>query len=109
MVNGDTPQDWTVSLMVDSDTGTEGVQEGPIGNLSSIIGANPTNPRATEWDFGGSAKGTGTWEATFHGADATLTADTDLPMAVDGTFNAMVPSFAQITGGFGASMPDDDN
>ena len=107
-MTGDTAQNWTVKLMVDGST-DEGVQAVPVANLTEVLDST-AGRLATEWDFGGSVKGTGTWRPAFLGADAALTADTDLPMAVTGTFNAAVSDFAQISGGFGASAPmDDDN
>ena len=106
-MTGDTAQAWTVKLMADGDLTADGIQ--PADDLSEVIDGT-AGRRTTEWDFGGSVKAAGSWTPTFHGADAALTADTDLPMAVTGTFDAMVSGLAQISGGFAASAPmDDDN
>ena len=98
-MTGDTARpNWRVELTVDSNTDTTGNQ--PLSELGATVGTGQ-NAAAT-WKTGGAVDGTGTWSASFWGAEK----DTSHPTDVTGTFNAAIASGAvgRIQGAFGASQ-----
>ena len=107
-MTGDESYDWTVKLMVDSDTATPNVMD-PIANLGTDSGhgldntVNSTVGLTTEWSMGASAATAGgAWEPTFHYKPFAPNVTTGIPDAVTGTFNAM-GSIGNLQGAFGAN------
>ena len=101
---GDTPRPWSVTLMVDGDTGTADVAE-PLENLVGDTGAGMT----TEWSTGAAQNGVGTWTAEWYDSD-----DDAHPTAVIGTFNAHIGTdtadtgaVGRLQGAFGANKADE--
>ena len=87
---------WRVNLIADNDDD----MANDLAPLESLPGMLNTFTRTT-WSTGGAVDGSGTWEATFHGAEEA----TSHPMAVDGTFNAAIGNgdIGRIQGAFGAT------
>ena len=98
-MTGTTTRDWTVKLTVDGNGATGGTP--PLANLASDT-FNAATVTA-EWDIGGNAKGTGTWEAMFYGMDADAAAEDQHPLAVTGEFEAGLGTVGHIIGAFGAN------
>ena len=104
--------DWMVKLMADGGT-ADGMQ--PVANLGSGSGGaledtDAADPLTTEWSTGGAAKGTGKWTVMFYGG-----ADTALPTAVVGEFNAHIGTddadagaVGRLQGAFGANKMMDE-
>ena len=109
--------DWSVKLMVDNDADDTNAVA-PVGSLVRDPAADASR-MLTEWSTGAAQTGTGTWTADFYDGRAPpapagtdigdAEANTMLPMAVVGTFNAHVGgtgagAVGRIQGAFGANI-----
>ena len=111
--------DWTVKLIADLASGTDGIQ--PLGTLVNGFGGNAdSRSMTTEWSTGAAQTGTGTWDPDWWdgvvGGDIDAATNTAHPLAVTGTFNAHIGgdgtwndgAVGRIQGGFGANKMMDE-